>query len=132
MEIITTNFQELDDYYRRNYTSRRLLAASKPRQTNIPNKLGSNPSAAPKDIKSQDENLKQKFKEELREQDRREGRCYYCHKKGHLTSLCPKKPNNNGTIKSVEEIKVIDGNDGVNVLHQDFISSSLKSTESEN
>ncbi|RKF57620.1 hypothetical protein GcM3_187040, partial [Golovinomyces cichoracearum] len=47
-------------------------------------------------------NQKLGLKEELRELDRREGRCYYCHQKGHLTNLCKKKIVAEGSISNLE------------------------------
>ncbi|RKF72345.1 hypothetical protein GcC1_094021b [Golovinomyces cichoracearum] len=102
----------LDDYFRRNYTSRQLLAKSRKSLLNknkVPviyksnnNKLS--PDTSSPALKSNyptsgrssiDLELKVGRKEQLREQDRREGRCYYCHQKGHLTSLWQKTERGN-------------------------------------
>ncbi|RKF64445.1 hypothetical protein GcC1_132020, partial [Golovinomyces cichoracearum] len=115
----------LDDYFRRNYTSRQVLAISEQAQANgirasdkfISGKLNADKvslEAVPSKSKNSfpsgsgnsiDLETKATPKEQLREQGRREGRCYYSHHKGHLTNLCQKKLSR--TVKNIEETKII-------------------------
>ncbi|RKF58638.1 hypothetical protein GcC1_181052b [Golovinomyces cichoracearum] len=89
---------ELDDFFCRDYISRQLLAGSKrPQTSNLDdaksnnssdsksghkNQAGNPPvafSKAKEKGSAQFNNQKLGLKEELRELDRSEGRCYYCH-----------------------------------------------------
>ncbi|RKF54887.1 hypothetical protein GcM3_206022 [Golovinomyces cichoracearum] len=130
--------QELDDFYRRNYTSRHLLAESKShaKGSDLKNTTGKgsyNDNHNSDKVEMQkdklDENSKGYTKDNLREKDRREGRCYYCHQKGHLTALCQKKPTS-GALKNVKESEISDKEEEFRMVQQ--FSSSSESSDSEN
>ena len=133
--------EELDKYFHRNYTSRQLLAASKQGKINsydknsekkpgidIKKNSGPNQSLDTVNIKDKKES-KILMKEELRGQDQREGRCYYCHQKGHLSNLCPKKSG--GNIKNVTEFDISKKNEMCKI-DENSISSSSECSEAEN
>ncbi|KAI6247451.1 hypothetical protein HI914_04282 [Erysiphe necator] len=134
--------EELDNYFRRNYASRQLIAASKHGQHNPSDRNpGKNPGS--ENLKSSGLNqtldtantkkikeFKTSLKEELRGQDQREGRCYHCHQKGHLTSLCPKKVG--GNAKHVTESKTSDRKSEICKIDENCISSSSECSDTEN
>ncbi|RKF77048.1 hypothetical protein GcC1_067020b [Golovinomyces cichoracearum] len=138
---------ELDDFFCRNYVSRQLLTGSKRTQTsNLDDAKSNNSSDSKSGHKNQADNppvasskakekgsaqfINQKLglKEELRELDRREGRCYYCHQKGHLNNLCKKKIVAEGSISNLECSARTTNDDVIKI----FEASSTSSSGSEN
>ncbi|RKF46089.1 hypothetical protein GcM3_224020 [Golovinomyces cichoracearum] len=130
---------ELDDFLCRNYVSRQLLAASKrPQTSNLDDVKSKNSSdtdnssvsssKAKEKGSAQFNNQKLALKEELLEMERREGRCYYCHQKGHQTNLCRRKIVAEGSISNLE-CSTRTTNDEIMRISE---ASSTSSSESEN